>query len=97
MTETKENSIVEEAVVNPVVPEAEKAGEETKKDEKEADTNLDELIAFLRNGDGYLATVTVLSNGKLSHHMLTKNFPELDLLKSLNAVKKMAVERLENI
>jgi hypothetical protein len=95
-SEQKENS-VEEAVVNPVVPEAEKAGEETKKDEKAVDTNLDELIAFLRNGDGYLATVTVLSNQKLSHHLLTKNFLDLDILKSLNAVKKMAVERLENI
>ena len=67
---------------------------ETEKEEK-VDPSLDELISYLKNGDGYLATVTVLSNGKLSHHMITKTFPDLDILKSLAAVEKMAVERLK--
>ena len=88
MNEKKENSIIEEVET---VIEADIKGVE----EKEVDTNLEELVSFLCNADGYLATITVLSNGKLNHHLLTKNFLDLDILKSLAAVEKMSVERLK--
>ena len=87
MDETKENLVVEEAETI--------VGAEDVKTEKVIDTNLEELITFLQQADGYLTTVTVLSNGKLNHHLITKNFPDLDILKSLAAVEKMSVERLK--
>ena len=96
-TQKQDSAVVEEAQVTPVVPETEKATVEVKKEEKAVDTNLEELIAFLKNGDGYSAAITILSNGKLNHHLLTKNFPDLDLLKSASAVEKMIVERLKNL
>jgi len=100
MDETKENLVVEEAqVVAAGLPEnrteeIKRVKPDTEKEEK-FDPSLDELISYLKNGDRYLATVTVLSNGKLSHHMITKTFPDLDILKSLAAVEKMVVERLK--
>ena len=96
-TQKQDSAVVEEAQVTPVVPETEKATVEVKKEEKAVDTNLEELIAFLKNGDGYSAAITILSNWKLKHHLLTKNFPDLDLLKSASAVEKMIVERLKNL
>lgn len=63
--------------------------------EQQKQAQLDELFTLLKGGSGYLATVTVLSNGKLTHHMLTNNFPEIDVLKSIGAVERMAVERLK--
>ena len=83
-SEKKENPTVEEAQT--IV---------AKEVEKEVDTNLDELVKLLKNGDGYFSTITVLSNQRLSHHLITKNFPDLDILKSIAAIEKMAVERLK--
>jgi hypothetical protein len=66
------------------------------KEEKKKD-NLDEIVAFLRSGNGYLLAMTVLKNGKLTHHLLTENFPNLDILKSIYAAEQEAVERLKKI
>ena len=85
--EQKENSAV--------VEEAQLAATEESSEPGGVDTNLEELVTFLKNADGYLATVTILSNGKLNHHLITKNFPDLDILKSIAAVEKMSVERLK--
>ena len=67
------------------------------KPEQESNPELEELVSYLRNGDGYFATVTVLKNGQLNHHILTKSFPDLDILKSIQAVKNMSVERLSSL
>ena len=93
--EQKENPVVEEAKII-AAGEVKQEERETEKEQAE-DTNLEELISLLRNGTGYLAAITILSGEKLSHHLLTKNFPEIDCLKSINAVKKMIVERLESL
>ena len=85
--EQKENSAV--------VEEAQLAATEESSEPGGVDTNLEELVTFLKNADGYLATVTILSNGKLNRHLITKNFPDLDILKSIAAVEKMSVERLK--
>lgn len=55
---------------------------------------LDELFSLMNNAAGYLVTVTTLSNGKLNHHLVTQSFPEIDILKSIGAAEKLAVERL---
>ena len=61
------------------------------------EAELEELITFMKKANGYLVTITTLSNGKLNHHLLTKSFPEIDVLKSIGAVEKMAIERLKNL
>jgi hypothetical protein len=73
---------VEDAVTVPPSDEADK---------------LDELVAFMRKSTGYMVTITVLNNGSLTHNLITEKFPDLDILKSLVNVEKLAVERLKNL
>ena len=56
---------------------------------------LNELMDLLTSGNGYLVTVTIAASDKLNHYLITNNFPEVDVLKSLKAVKELAIERLE--
>ena len=58
---------------------------------------LDELFEYLNSGPRYLITVHTLNNGKLNHHILTNNFPDVDILKSIGSAEKLAVERLKNL
>jgi hypothetical protein len=81
MANEPETPKVEEAVIIPV---------------KESD-KLDELVSFMRKSTGYMVTITVLNNGTLTHNLITENFPEIDILKSLDKVEKLAVERLKNL
>ena len=58
---------------------------------------LEELFDFLKNNTGYLIAVTILSNGKLKHQLITSDFPEIDVIKSIASYEKLAVERLKEL
>ena len=58
---------------------------------------LEELFNYLKNSQGFLITVTTISGGKLNHRLLTEEFPELDILKSISQAEKLAVERLKSL
>lgn len=56
--------------------------------------SLEDLTAMLDAAQGYAIGITVLNGTTLNHHLLMKNFPLLDLLKSWNKVKGLMVEKL---
>lgn len=80
-----------EKVVDATVTSAVSAPKDKKQEQ------LDELFTYLKTGSGYLITVTTISNGRLNHHLVTQDFPEIDILKSLAATEKLAVERLKKL
>ena len=61
------------------------------------DAQLDDVIKLLKEGNGYMVAVTVLVNGNLKHNLITKAFPEIDVIKSIAAIEKLAVERLKGV
>lgn len=56
-----------------------------------------ELASFLSKSEGYMVSVTILKDGKLNHHLIRQSFPDIDILKSINEVEKIAVEYLKTI
>ena len=94
-----ENQEIEDAVIRKVdeVKKDEGPGKDKDVELPKIDPKLEELISFLKNGSGYLVTVTTVNNGRLNHHLLSNNFAEIDVLKSLAATEKLAVERLKNL
>lgn len=84
VVDAKVTPVASEPVIHPVPP--------NRKHEQ-----VEELFNFLKNGSGYLVTLTTISNGKLNHHLLTQDFPEVDMLKSLAAAEKLVVEKLKNL
>ena len=71
---------------------------EVQASEEAIGTDAANIIEILKNSSKrYMITLTLLSNDKLGHMVLTKNFPELDVLKSIAACEKIAVERLKSL
>lgn len=59
--------------------------------------DLQELNVALKLSEGFLVTVTLKEKDELQHFILTKRFPNLDMLKSLKESKNLIVEHLENV
>jgi hypothetical protein len=85
-TEQNETGKEKDVVDAVVVPEVHK-----QKDK------LDDLFALMRESTGYMVNITILRNGRLNHHVLLSDFPDMDMLKSIKEYEKLAVERLKNI
>lgn len=56
----------------------------------------EQLKKVMEESKGYLVSVTLLNTeGKLEHHLLSKEFPYLDMLKSHKKQKDLIIKRLE--
>ena len=59
--------------------------------------NASDLNLALQLSEGYMISVTLKDKGELNHYLLTKDFPKLDMLKSLKKSRDLVVENLENL
>ena len=57
--------------------------------------NQSELEIAMRISQGYMIAITLKEGDELSHYLLTKDFPKLDMLKSLKKSRDLIVENLE--
>jgi hypothetical protein len=55
----------------------------------------EELKKVMEESKGYLVSLTLLNDGKLEHHLLSKDFPYLDMLKSHRKQKDLIIKQLE--
>jgi len=59
--------------------------------------NQKELDLALSMSEGFMVGITLKEKGDLYHYLLTKDFPKLDMLKSLTKIKGLVIEGLENL
>ena len=56
---------------------------------------LSDLAEFVNDSEGYMAGITLLKDGNLTHYFFSDNFPYLDMLKSHTRVKGLIINKLE--
>lgn len=64
---------------------------------KPKEQGIEDLLILAKNCNSYLITISIPQGDKINHHLVTKNFPEIEVLKSLKKIKEMAVDRIENL
>jgi hypothetical protein len=58
--------------------------------------NFEELKGVLEKSEGFMIGLTTINGGDLRHFLLTEKFPLVDMLPSLQKIKEISVNRLED-
>lgn len=58
--------------------------------------DIENLVEKLSVASGYMLAISILSEGKLEHTLITKDFPKADMLASHQRTKELIVENLES-
>ena len=56
------------------------------------------LVESLKKSDGFMLSAALLDaqSGRISHILLTEQFPEVDLLRSFRELRELAIKQLES-
>lgn len=63
--------------------------------EKEDEMTLESLVEKLKAANGFMITVSILTNDSLEHSVITENFRKIDMIPSHKKIKDLIIKELE--